>query len=264
MEKRGCVVIAAVLLISIGLATWQALRVQEPVYRNRQLSDWVVNGDHDASAEAVRAAGTNAIPTLLRMLRAKDSSVDKFIRRLPKPFPIEISYELNHPMAFDQNVRAAQAFANLGPTAQDAVPALIEMLRENPSSWWFQAEVARALGGIGPAAHRAVPSLIQLLNNTNKQTRLLACQALGQIHAEAASVVPALIQAAHDPYLFVRADTAEALAAFGTESRSSVPILIELLSDQEREVSTKASKALVRIDPEAAAKAGINTNGPDL
>ena len=152
MEKRSYVVIAAVLLIGIGLATWQALRVQEPVYRGRLLSDWVVNGDPDATAEAVRAAGTNAIPTLLRMLRAKDSSLDRFIRRLPMPFPIHVSYELSHPTAFDQNVRAAQAFAFLGATAKDAVPALVEMLRENPPNWWFQTEVARALGGIGPAA----------------------------------------------------------------------------------------------------------------
>ena len=92
----------------------------------------------------------------------------------------------------------------------------------------------------------------------------MACRALGQIHADAAKVVPALIQAAHDPYLFVRAYTADALAAFGPESRSSVPILIELLSDQEQEVSTKASKALLQIDPEAAAKAGVNTNAPGL
>jgi hypothetical protein len=80
MQKRGQFALAVLLVAIGGVIAWQILRGREhePVYRGKRLSLWLnyrtalkAQEAHDA----VRQAGTNAIPTLLRMLRAKDSGL---------------------------------------------------------------------------------------------------------------------------------------------------------------------------------------------
>jgi hypothetical protein len=82
MRKRVQIAVAVLLAAIAGLAVWQGLRSpeREPVYQGKRLSSWLIasvtNGTPEAQAQAyaaVRQVGPNALPTLLRMLRAKDS-----------------------------------------------------------------------------------------------------------------------------------------------------------------------------------------------
>ena len=83
MRKRVQVALAFVLVATAGVIVWQGLREREPVYQGKPLSVWLQRYNTHGSFiglrpepmadEAVRQIGTNAIPTLLHMLRAHDS-----------------------------------------------------------------------------------------------------------------------------------------------------------------------------------------------
>src|SRR5581483_912950 len=113
--------------------------------------------------EAVRAIGTNGIPTLLRMLRAADSAL---LPRLAALAQRQHLIKINFTPAANQNFWARQGFRMLGPTASNDVPALMKIYEQNisPSS---RLDVLDSLGWIGPAASNAVPMLVRALSDTN-------------------------------------------------------------------------------------------------
>jgi HEAT repeat protein len=91
--------------------------------------------------------------------------------------------------------------------------------------------------------------------STNEEVRLNAVRTLAWIHAEPSVVVPALVASLSDTNVFVREVAAEGLGGFGTDARQAVPALLRLLSDPAEYVAP--SNALKKIDPDAAAKAGV-------
>jgi hypothetical protein len=72
MRKRFRSLLAVLLVAVVGGLAWQVTRPREPVYQGKPLSYWLVRPARDPNFNALRALGTNAIPTLLQMLRAKD------------------------------------------------------------------------------------------------------------------------------------------------------------------------------------------------
>jgi hypothetical protein len=271
IRDRFRIAFAILVVATMGGLVRQLLKPSEPepVFQGTPLSVWLTgfdeksNGprpDYRAAREAVRQIGTNAIPALMRMLRAKDSALTlKLIRLVAKQPIIKIHYV----PASTRNLEAAAALETLGAQAQDAVPQLIEMFDRIPSR---QSEIAIILGCIGPPAKEAIPSLLRGTNNTNSSLRADSVFALGGIHSEPGTVVPVLVQALRDPCDSVRYSAVGALLAFGTNARPAVPALIELIPrERERTITPGqhliiyawAEHALKQIDPEAAAKAGV-------
>ncbi|HXT41832.1 MAG TPA: HEAT repeat domain-containing protein [Candidatus Angelobacter sp.] len=201
--------------------------------------------------EAVRQIGTNAIPTLLRMARARDSALTlKLIGLARKQHWIKI----NHTSASVRNIEAVYGFRQLGADGKDAVPALIEICEQNLSRT-SQETIPAALGYIGPAAKQAIPVLLRCATNTNPVVRGNAIYALGQIHGDPELVLPVLIRSLHDSDHGVRGDAAFAVGAFG--ARQAVPTLLELLKDELESTREEAAEALKKIDPAAAANGDV-------
>ena len=155
-------------LVVAGVLAWflvKSSREIEPVFEGRKLSDWLHHHVPSSAAippygspgwkkadEAIRAIGTNGIPTLLNYLREQDESpwlvkVKSFARRHRLAQPKNTSATWHHE-------EAAYAFEILGKTATNAVPALIRIYEENisPSS---QRCAALSLGHIGRGAQDA-------------------------------------------------------------------------------------------------------------
>jgi hypothetical protein len=91
---------------------------------------------------------------------------------------------------------AVERLAEIGPAAAEAVPALIEALRDSADD--VRQGAASALGKIGPAAAAAVPALIEALRDSNNDVRLEAVRALGEIGPCAPEAVAALRGARRD------------------------------------------------------------------
>src|ERR1039458_7069787 len=152
MRKRIQIALAVLLVILASVSAWQGLHLQrEPVYQGKPLrywlrgyrvGNWTWNQSTSLMAdEAVRLAGTNALPTLLEMRSARHSALDikllkwSYTWRLwagKQPF-FKIA-PIPHLHSYD-TVEAMSAFLALGSTDSEAVgmavPGLIHLLNQN-------------------------------------------------------------------------------------------------------------------------------------
>jgi HEAT repeat protein len=140
----------------------------------------------------------------------------------------------------------ARALGWLGPSAQAAVPALVQALSSEHSH--VREAAAEALEKIGAAAQDAVPALTAALEHWNKAIRRAAARALGCIGAGAASAASSLAKLLADQDVEVRAAAAEALAQLGT---AAAPVLWQVYEDPLEAVQQAKERALKEM-PERA------------
>ena len=82
--KRVKIAVMVALVALLGVIAWPAFDAgDDPLYKGRTLTSWLkswyrIDGGklifNQQSEEAIRQIGTNGIPTLLRLLRARDSA----------------------------------------------------------------------------------------------------------------------------------------------------------------------------------------------
>jgi HEAT repeat protein len=264
MKTKRLRIIFVVLIAAVVCGVvWQVSRARGPVYQGKRLSVWLKNYDPNPvtpfatraeADEAVRQIGTNAIPMLLRLLQANDPPWKlKVFALLDKQRFIKI----NPFHASKLNWEAMSAFGALGPGAADAVPALIEIFERNISKQ-SRSAAAGALGAIGPAAKSAIPVLLKGMTNSDINLRANLLYALGRIRSAPELVVPVLCDSLKDKRSFVSVCAVQALGDFGAGAKPAIPALVKLLQDQNSDIRANATNALKKIDPEAAAKAGVN------
>jgi hypothetical protein len=251
------------LVALVGALIWAVARSSEPTYEGKPLSRWLEGhvpttdanprygspGWHKAD-EALRGIGTHGIPTLLRMIRAKDSPLKlKLVKLASKQRFIPI----RHRYAFRLNEEAEYAFQLLGTNAAGAVPSLIKVYQANVSDSSRRC-AAEALGHIGPAAAAAVPILLTNFTHADPQVRFEAVSAMLHIRAEPELVVPALIGRLNDPKVEVRWNAVVALSLFGRSALAAVPPMLGMLVDPAKVggdlLKAQVETALWRIAPE--------------
>jgi hypothetical protein len=276
----------------LGAVAWQSSRSREPVYQGKPLSYWLGGYDHPPRTnvtirqanDAVRQLGTNAFPMLFRRLQQPDSEFRSTIMMLlQKQHVIKVTLGPRAP-----GITAMMGFNALGSQASNAVPRLIEIFDSDPSAFTQQG-VPVILGHIGPPAAQAIPALLRGMTHTNAVVRNNSIFAVRLIHAAPEVVVPALIRCLNDPDPLVRGQAVRALGTFGKEAQLAVPGLLELWrkappttssggtvgfpqtmvssgwasiplllgSGSSPDLREATQNALKDIDPEAAAKAGV-------
>lgn len=258
MRKRRGIIIGALFVFTLAaVLPFCPFETRQPVYEGRPLGDWLKSYENPQNKytpewqkadEAVRHAGTNAIPTLLRFLRARDSEMElkllNFIRR-------QHFITISRTPAATRNFEAARAFQALGVQASNAVPALVKIFDQNISKSSRDATGA-ALGWLGPAASPAVPALLRSATNEDQEIRFAAVAALNQIHTQPELVVPALTQALSSKDAGVCANAAYLLACYGTDARPAIPALTRLNRGPNPIVRFYADYALKHIEPSFA------------
>jgi HEAT repeat protein len=297
LRRKGWLVVA-VLAVVLGLAAMFLWTPSEPSFKGKSLSHWLeayqipfmtTNGlwrngkpigaddetptryEADAAFEAI---GTNAIPTLLRLIQHRDSRRGYWQFSLAHKAPF---FRIVRISAHSPNNEALMAFRALGTNAGPAVPQLMEIYKresDRDTKDW----VLPTLIQIGPPAEAAVPMLLRILAETNIWLRENAVQALAAIHADAPVVVPALIPCLRDPDAMIRLAAVIGIGRYGKAAKSAAPALLELLRDPKLSagpfytfttpsgapalvhaatIAETATNALRDIDPETARKAGI-------
>jgi hypothetical protein len=171
-KRRYSVVIAAVL--SVTVICWHLLATREPKYEGKPLSFWLKGYDvqwgrspvskkteraEELADKAIACAGTNAIPTLMRMFEARDSALITRLVAASRRMHINVG---EFPNAPTKHQRAASALMALGPRARSAVPYLIRIYDRNVSES-SRETILIALSSMGPTARQAGPSLVRWL-----------------------------------------------------------------------------------------------------
>jgi hypothetical protein len=202
MRKRYFMAIATLLLVS-----WTILHLtisREPRYQGRSLSLWL--GDyqrtfwqqirtrpHDSQLDtnvpamsegpaiAVRHIGTNAIPYLLKKLRADETVLEHGLTTLLGRRPIIRLRFADHDM---ERVHGSEGFMILGREALGAVPALVELTKDPFDGIRYRA--LYSLYYINPEPETFVPVLVRMVHDSNFQVRDLSAEILARLFPEAA------------------------------------------------------------------------------
>jgi hypothetical protein len=268
MGKRDRIGIVILFITVVWIVVHQLSYQKEPVYQGQPLSAWLERypdgfSNHSEMIaffqtekprvdSAIRGIGPKAVPTLVRMLRAKDSMIwIKVIAFVENHSQLKVKYT----RAEARHNRASFAFQALGPDATDAAPEVIKIYDRNISRSSFIG-AAHALAAIGPAAEGAIPLVMQMLTNFDADLRHTAIWTLGGIHCQPHLVVPALEPFLSDASLTVRLDAVLALEQFGTNAQGAIPALASLV-DHPYPIGPVAARALGKINPEASGKASI-------
>jgi RNA polymerase sigma factor (sigma-70 family) len=207
----------------------------EPGYQGKRLSEWLRSFDktplewnsdltipaNQASAEAIVQMGSQAVPFLVRELRARDSAAN------------------DSTPAYVRNRRAIQACLALGPTAKTAIPELTKRLAEHRISAMLRTS---ALAAMGPDA---VPSLMAALTNSEPEVRRCMATTIRNGSFDAEPLVPALVKCLSDPDDYhVRTEAAMALARLRKRPDFVLPALTQNLSDTNQTVREFTAIAL--------------------
>jgi HEAT repeat protein len=177
----------------------------------------------------------------------------------------------------DTRSKACFALGEIGPAAEQAVPALAEALVQDPSPR-VRAGAALALTKMVPASRAAVEALARALDQDDEPlVRLNSALALLRLKEEARPAIPALIRALHDernqtnaemfPFTIQEA-AALALGHASTGNDEALEALTSVLKSSEGQALRRAVvRALGAVGPPAEAVAPLLrpllASGPD-
>lgn len=133
------------------------------------------------STRAIKAIGTNGIPTLLKLLQAHDikgsQQLESFVRRLGWK-----TFEITH--AKEKWNLADRGFILLGNDAKSAAPILVNILKASPPE--TAPYILSSLVEIQSPREIALPVLIEQLSNTNRDIRWYGAYFLHKLYPEEA------------------------------------------------------------------------------
>ncbi|MBY0523886.1 MAG: HEAT repeat domain-containing protein [Gemmataceae bacterium] len=155
----------------------------------------------------------------------------------------------------DREVRAEaiRSLGKIGEGAKAASRALGTILKQD-SEDSLRGEAVRALARVDPSA-ATTATLRAALDDASGHVGICAAEALWQVAHEPDEVVPALIVRLKQPAS--RHAATQVLYRMGPAAKAAIPALLAASKDKDRMFRESVAMALKKIDPNAAAKAGI-------
>jgi HEAT repeat protein len=290
MKRSKLVIRLGLLAVAVGLVIFVLVRpgAREPEYRGRPLREWLVEFDHgygttnySAAQEAIRAMGTNCLPFLIGYLRSKDPPFNRHWVRLKARLGL---VRKSGEYAMFWRRRAATACGELGQDGAPAFPAMTEAMKDQHAAARVAEALSRMLPKSAPVLTNALATgnvtaqycaaaalmtayshpeieemartaLLNALRSPDRIVRSTAASAFHFWNKRLDVVVPALTLSLSDPDPGVRHNAANSLETFGSAAKPAVPELLKLLRETNDITRKSAASALLKIDPEAAAKA---------
>ena len=234
------------LMTLLAVAGWFTLHSREPEYQGRKLTQWLreleAAPDMNSPAwrdavHAIRAIGTNGLPTLITMLGGADS---RWKVQAVALIQDTANVDLSESLADADQRRARIAFQVLGRAARPAIPNLAALADTSDPALAERAFLAMLEIG-GP---ETIPPLLNVLTNPNPARQIMAVNYLGLLRSQARAAVPALVQTLTGGDAELRANVARALGNIGLDAPLAVPALTRTLSDADSRVRVAVAMAL--------------------
>jgi HEAT repeat protein len=255
MNRAKTAFIGLALVLGCSLFLCEFYRTPDPIIRGQRLSRWLIvlskdregTTSYNAAVEAIREAGTNGLPLMVRMLQTDDSSASRAAAGVLRHQHV---LHVKWTREWDVRLAALRGLKLLGPWAESAAPRLGELMCVTN----FTMEAALALLQMGRPAltefHRA-------LTNQEPVVRNWAAVGIRQLHNDNALswgtqpgdaawdkelVRPLLLLSADNR---VRDGARGALAAIiRTDPDTAVPEISKGLEDPNENVREEAARVL--------------------
>lgn len=247
--------LVAVLISAIVAYHFRSPSALDPVYQRRRLSAWLqdVNPSTDqlppASAEAVRSMGTNALPYLLQQCGLQDSDFRELLGAAKEHGIPGFNGFRSADWYRRRAIRGLQALGTIGLEA--AISGLTNS--DKRIRWGCVAAIFEIAGN----STSVVQPLVERLSDSAAEVRAQAAATMGVRGQKPEIVVPALIHTLDDTNDLVKAMAAYGLGFFQVQARPAVPALLRTMTNIDPSYRFYLTNALLAIDPQAAAKAGI-------
>ena len=219
------VTIGIAILSVVGVATYTPSQ-REPVYQGKKLSVWLAEANAGrwprqgavAADEAIRQIGTNAFPQITQLLRSRDSAL---ISKLVNVYYRHPWVRIHFTTQRDRHSQAVAACYALGPVAKPLVPEVAKALQHRD----VQLFAAMWLGSLGPDAEAAIPALVEILKDKKNPIRFMAAQNLANIAIHSKEeVLPVLHECLRDTNSFVSSEAGRALKILGEETEGDAKV----------------------------------------
>lgn len=224
MDERTNIIVAHCEAIRSGRPLDGDL-AQGPSFDGHSLAYWIdlIEKDSFTAENAIRQIGPQAVPLLAKRLPTCSESARLTILYLLGTF---------------------------GPKGLPAVKSVSSLVSDLSQSRDVRLWAARALYQFGPMATDAVPSLIDGVREGDPDVRRVSCLALARIDPERPEWLDALVAdvSAASNNSEVRCAAAQAIAETEAAKRA-VPRLLPILRDSDPALCASLSEALDKIDP---------------
>ena len=200
--RKWYIALFALACVALVFVTVQLTRTGEgPIFRGHHLSYWLVlaqaHPENEMAGEAIRNAGTNALPFLLKWIRYEPPPWKvKVLNATPRSLTGPVSFVITSHRHFRAS-QSANAFRVLGTNAISAVPELTALAR-NTNAPLTSVYAIQALPWIGPDG---LASLVSLIQDRRYPLRAWAVAAISitPTNAPGSTIIgPALIQCLND------------------------------------------------------------------
>ena len=196
VKKKRLMLLAMVFLVAAGLGFYFT-RPNEPSYQGRTLTGWLTKFEADTSSmekwnidsprladsvQAIRAIGTNGVPTIFKLMTNKDPPGAAELRRFSSYALGLLGLQLR--ASDDKRDLAILGFDILGKNGRYAIPRLVELARSDTDCSMQAKECL-----VGLAAEMTLSDLVQLMNSPDESfTGYFAEQLIRHYPAEAEKV----------------------------------------------------------------------------
>jgi len=150
-------------------------------------------------------------------------------------------------------VEAIRSLGKIGEGAKIASQALATVLRQDGEDD-LRGEAVRALARVDPST-TTTSTLRRTLDDSSGHVGICAAEALWHVAHEVDDVVSALVARLRQP--MARLAAAQVLYRMGPAAKAAIPALLAAVKDNDRMFRESVAMAVKKIDPNAAATAGV-------
>lgn len=269
MKPRNIILAGLTVLVLVTCLVF-LLRPKEPSYQGTNLTEWLIrrwnglldgSGD-DGSGAALKHIGTNAVPTLLKMVeapRGKKSHVGIYVGSGRN------AVRTNSLSPAVQRELAWVGFATLGTNAAPAIPKLLRLARHRDAS--VRNAALSCLKPVHPDKKQALDTVIAGLRDADALVELTAAKFVHDRYPEEMArlgVCAQVTRLTRSRDAEVRKKSLQCLGSLEPNRDEFLAVLNTCYGDKDRSVQWEAAKLLVERFPDNAERLGVYRVFPEL